>query len=439
MNKLLAALGLIVVIGAGAFMLSGSAKEDVKEVSFGENPRVEVVSGGVALRLQAGSTTPLVTGDSLSVPSTIETGATGTAIIYFPDGSQARLDPSSSLTVAEGSYEEKTSSLKVRLSLSAGRVWSKVVDLATPESRWQVETAHTVATVRGTAFGVEANAKRSAILGAQHKIAVAPKDKTTGQALKDREIIVDENQYVEVDTESKGDPVVKQAEKKADVTAWADRNKQEDATIDRVLERSDIPREEIRRELLDGVIKRLEIRADLSGEGNAAVPDSSSVSAVKDSAAAPTSLNKTEVVSSVTPLRDAAPKPVAPKQTTTVSGETVATGEPGIKELVIVPERKVVSLEEEEVLSLKAFVVRTDGTRVEATSRVVWRVIGEIGVMKAPGLFVAKLSDQVSELGAAKGVVAATIKDTKTGDEFLDKTEIFEVRAKVVDESELQG
>lgn len=433
MKKTIAALVVLAALGGLSYWYT--APREPEAPKFGDKPRVEVIAGSLYLYVEGASKQPLVTGDMLEQRAKIETDDRGIAAVYFPDGSRLRLDPKTTLTLEEGSFDTSGGTLKVRVLLAAGRVWSKVIDLATPESRWQVETSHTVATVRGTAFGVEGGNTTSKVLGSENTIAVAPKDPATGRVLRDREILVVEEQYVEVDQAAKGGPVVKAAELTGASLVWANGNEAQDAVVDAILEQGkSLTPEQLREELLRSVVEKFE------------TPGTDVSPSTDGKTSAEVNTPKEEVVETV----DAAPAEKTPpgETTTSVSPKTTTTPTPvrttpvavsGIKEVVIVPSKWPIALLEGETLSLKAYAVRTDGTKVDVTSSAVWQVIGEVGFIKSPGIFVAQLSPKVSEFGEAFGVIAAVIKDSTTGKEFVGKTDVFDVRAKVVSQAGLEG
>ncbi|TSC88798.1 MAG: periplasmic protein [Parcubacteria group bacterium Gr01-1014_3] len=140
----------------------------------------------------------LNTGDELLPNMRIKTDATGLAEIHFADGSVARLDSNTELILEDGRYDIENQSLVVRINLLLGRVWSKVVGLSTPESAWEVKTSNAVATVRGTAFGMEFTDGISSVIGSENQVAVTPIDPDTKKAIKEAEVLITAEKFVEI-------------------------------------------------------------------------------------------------------------------------------------------------------------------------------------------------------------------------------------------------
>ncbi len=140
----------------------------------------------------------LVTGDELTAGARVKTDTSGLIEIHLADGSVLRLDSNTELVLEDGQYNSENQSLIVRVNLLFGRVWSKVVGLATPESVWEIKTSNAVATVRGTAFGVEFIDGVSNVIGSENQVAVAPIDPTTNKAIAEAEVLVGPEKFVEI-------------------------------------------------------------------------------------------------------------------------------------------------------------------------------------------------------------------------------------------------
>ncbi|MEK7680893.1 MAG: FecR domain-containing protein [Patescibacteria group bacterium] len=171
---------------------TGSAATNLK-------PWVEVLSSKV-FEINASGTVlrELETGDEVDAGSIIKTDATGLVNIYFAEGSVARLDSDTELKINEAKYNPEDESLVVKIFLVAGRVWSKILGLTTQDAQWQVDTANSVATVRGTAFGVEYEGGRTSILGSENNVAVRFKHPKTRKILEESVEIIP-NSFIEID------------------------------------------------------------------------------------------------------------------------------------------------------------------------------------------------------------------------------------------------
>jgi len=86
---------------------------------------------------------------------------------------------------------------------------------------------------------------------------------------------------------------------------------------------------------------------------------------------------------------------------------------------------------EGERIFFKAIAIMGNGARREVTNEVSWRVVGPIGTMVKPGVFVTALDESVAEFGIGTGSVVAVWKDSLSRKEVFGKTPIFTVDPKV--------
>ena len=103
----------IAVIAGGLILINKLGQE--AEIVFAAKPWIEIVSPKVSEIDKNGKLVrELATGDELSEGSIIE-GQTGSyANIYFPDGSAARIDGATKITLAEYLFDESRDRLAVR-------------------------------------------------------------------------------------------------------------------------------------------------------------------------------------------------------------------------------------------------------------------------------------------------------------------------------------
>ncbi len=194
-------LAIFVVIAGligGAVLLSKKSPDIANELT---KPWIEVVRPKVVELAvnQKDKVRELFTGDELSAGAVVEVLVGGLANIHFPDGSVARLDGDTKLVIEKGSFDPKNENLSVSLNLIFGRVWSKIIKLATPESHWEVKTSTAVATVRGTAFGVEYSTDgKFNITGYENKVEVAVIDPITKRAFDKIKLIVEPEKFLEI-------------------------------------------------------------------------------------------------------------------------------------------------------------------------------------------------------------------------------------------------
>lgn len=102
-------------------------------------------------------------GMTLAAGWSVKTGDGGQAALVFFRQAESRLDQNSEVTLGDAERDANDpTKLRVRLDLEFGRVWSRVLRLFDLDSRFSVKTSSVVATVRGTAFAVRANADHTA-------------------------------------------------------------------------------------------------------------------------------------------------------------------------------------------------------------------------------------------------------------------------------------
>jgi hypothetical protein len=150
--------------------------------SLGSVPREEaqkvvlhVTRPSVSVRRPNSTTWEDVTGDTiLTVGWSVKTAENAQATITFFNQAESRLDQNSELTIGDASGPAPGSSQSsILLNLDIGRVWSRVLRLFDLDSSYSVKTASVVATVRGTAFDVRANADKSTeVLVAESAVTV---------------------------------------------------------------------------------------------------------------------------------------------------------------------------------------------------------------------------------------------------------------------------
>lgn len=169
--------------------------EQEEEQKIGR-PWIEVLASGVYVATEDSEKQSLITGDEIMEGETIETDATGMANVYFPDGSVARMDSNTKIQILTGEYDYDSKTLKVKISLIAGNLWSKIIKLVTPESAWEVTTSNAVAAVRGSAFGASATPEATTIIGSEHNISVVPIDRDKGGIMANQEAVVGEKQIL---------------------------------------------------------------------------------------------------------------------------------------------------------------------------------------------------------------------------------------------------
>lgn len=114
------------------------------------------VKGDVQYQVYESSLWQLATeGTELKEGDAVKTGGVGKVVINFYDNSVSRLGPNSEMILENSSIKaDDPTSEAVGVRLLSGRIWSRVLKLLDQSAGFEVRTADTVATVRGTAFDV---------------------------------------------------------------------------------------------------------------------------------------------------------------------------------------------------------------------------------------------------------------------------------------------
>ncbi|MCC7357680.1 FecR domain-containing protein [Candidatus Uhrbacteria bacterium] len=121
--------------------------------------RVDLIAGTVEIK-SAGTDSfkPLLTSTQIAVNDVLRTGDSGKAEIRWGDRGITRIEPKTELQIEASPDSNRLTNASIKLHLVSGKVWNRMYKLLDVQSDIQVRTDSVVATVRGTAFGVGADA-----------------------------------------------------------------------------------------------------------------------------------------------------------------------------------------------------------------------------------------------------------------------------------------
>lgn len=465
MKNIIIAGFLLLSLTSLAFLKS---KKDNPEpvVELPTKPWVVVSSPSVSVLFPDGSIMKeLTTGDSLDYPVTLYVGKEGRGAIHFLDGSVLRLDSNTKITLNEGTYDKANGKISVRVNLALGKVWSKVIELATPDSVWEVRTSNAVATVRGTAFGMGTDGDRSKMFGSEHRVAVKALDPKTGKEVGKEPVILDEGKLLEwnnddvelfktnkkvilavdIKTSAASASLVKDEDR-----GWINDNESEDIKIQaevedlkaRGLKRPEV-REEIIRKFRKEIEEKRENKEGIKIEAEKRADDDKEANIKRDNVEIKKDV-KVEIRKDE-PVRKPIIKEEVRVDTTRDVNTTIINREinssiqrPVPKELIIESNVSLLkNLVEETRNPFRAILIFSDGKRQDVTDIVEWKVLGPVGSINKSGVFVGRLAPEVSELGEASGAVTAIWRD---GDkELFAKTPIFKVEFKIDTDIDTRG
>lgn len=415
--------------GKEANISSGPIPETLEKPKLPARPWLEVIRPKIFKSdNQNQSRIELNTGDELQDGDVLEADRRGLAIAHFPDGSVLRVDSESKFTLEETSFDPQSEKLTAKIKLASGRLWSKVLALATPDSLWEVKTTNAVATVRGTAFGFESLSGRSRILGSEETVTVGALDPTTGEAVKDAEVKIAANKFVEIKDEDikkfiQKPKLLAVRDAPAEILSqdWVRRYKAEDETYNRKIEElrreSNLEgrelRELFRQSIYEQFKNELTPRESTPAEGEKANGNETGA-AIKSRGGSNEALPQTE------------------------RGVQNRSGSEA-RSLEIITRNNLDQVTDGDELAFEAVLTLDGGRRQNVTADAAWRVLGPAGRIIRPGVFQAKLDDSVSELGQAPGTIIATWRDKETGENLIGRSAVFNVRARVEKNIEREG
>lgn len=322
-----------------------------------------------------------------------------------------RVNSDTRFTLNTAEYDKDSGKLIVKASLSSGKLWSKIIELATADSSWQVETSNTVATVRGSAFGVSTDGENSEVFGSQHRVSVEVVDPKTKEKIKVRSIVVDEGVSLKVSSDSI--QKIKEIENRANAASpsereailettelvfvpakisektkageWFSENENKDKKVEEEImkaqEEAGDDKEAFREILNKKINERL---PEVEIQNYDAVDKENEERNEK-----PVETKKEEVQEQKTPI--------SPVRWESLNIETKSLPN---------------DLTEGENVVFHAVLHGTGGATRDVTSEVTWEVLGKMGSIADNGVFTAKLDPSISELGEGGGTVNATWEDT---------------------------
>lgn len=129
--------------------LGAVASEEIQRV------RAEAIEGSVEWRSGSGEWQELSGARELDRGDGVRTGETGQARVLWGDRGVTRIDPGTEILIESSENGDALFSALLKFRVESGRVWNRVLKVLDVDGGMQVETSDVVATVRGTAFGVE--------------------------------------------------------------------------------------------------------------------------------------------------------------------------------------------------------------------------------------------------------------------------------------------
>ena len=131
--------------------------------ALGAATTVTIISGDVQVRHgAAGAFVSATDGEVVAAGGTIRTADGARAVLTYFEGSTVSIEPNSELTIETASSLSDGSTVVV-MQQNVGRTWHVVTKLITGNSKYDVKTPASTASVRGTAFQVDSDGERTVV------------------------------------------------------------------------------------------------------------------------------------------------------------------------------------------------------------------------------------------------------------------------------------
>lgn len=425
-------VALIVFVFAAIFLIFNKEEPAQSDGSLLSGGWVKIISGTADV-VRGDVRKNLSSGDMVFAGDLVQLSKDGKMMIQIQDGSVLRASDGAEFYMNQADFYDNSGRLVLDVSLKNGRIWSKIIELATPDSLWSVKTSNTVATVRGSAFGISTDGKTSKIIGSQHKVYLGFIDKETGNRIGEREVIIDEGFLLDISEETIAK--IKTTEEILATNPSEEESKILISEIESVLrpmsalsllgaekewilenESSDNIIEEKLNEIKEAVgADKTYIREKLLEEVLNNSVETENISPVADTDTRPNEPVLTDKVN----VSEQNNKLPATRETTLQKKEAAIQ----IKwsELIIKNSGVLAGILEGSPVSFSAILKGSSGEEKDVTNEVSWEVLGPIGKMEKPGFFVPQLDLSVSDLGEGFGYVVATWKGSN-GEVLLGKS-----------------
>lgn len=209
-KKILVGFVIVLVIAVAAFLiLRNRATSEAKLTVLRD-------SGEVSFKGKSGEYTPITT-EEQEIPngSFVKTGEDGLAHVVLPDESMISLSSNTEMQVNYGGPTDVFQTL--------GNAWFRVQKVAGREE-FTVETPTTVATVRGTIFGVERSGDDEVVYVTEDKVEIAQLQEEDGKKVKKNVQTLVKDRLANIKEKGKGVVEVVDLPEDKKQTAWFRRN-----------------------------------------------------------------------------------------------------------------------------------------------------------------------------------------------------------------------
>ena len=141
------ALGFVLALVLGSAGLLGGSR------ALGSSTTITIIGGEVAVRHGASASfIAAVDGEVLNAGDAIRTGTDSRAVLTYFEGSTVTIEPNTELSIDAAAAQG--SDTVVQMTQTLGRTWHVVTKVVTGDSKYEVRTPASTASVRGTSFEV---------------------------------------------------------------------------------------------------------------------------------------------------------------------------------------------------------------------------------------------------------------------------------------------
>jgi hypothetical protein len=140
---------LVALLAAG--VLIPAALILTQQRASAANMTLTILGGTADVAQGAGGFTRAADGQALNAGDRVRTTDAGHAVVTFLDGSTVEIEPATTITVIQATAAA-SGAITIQIEQAIGRTWSAVQQLVRADSKFELRTPATTATVRGTGF-----------------------------------------------------------------------------------------------------------------------------------------------------------------------------------------------------------------------------------------------------------------------------------------------
>ena len=143
-----------------------------QRTAAGASTTLTILSGSVAIRAAGKDFAPAEDGAILATGDAVRTGPDGRAVLTYFEGTTVEIEPSSELTIDRATAGTDGSTVLL-MTQNVGRTWHVVTHLLSGNSRYEVRTPASTASVRGTQFEVAVIDDSTTVTTAEGRVATS--------------------------------------------------------------------------------------------------------------------------------------------------------------------------------------------------------------------------------------------------------------------------